>query len=69
MTLRELLDRLEKIRQERTLEAHHDDILFSTYPDVEALERVIALVKFLADRKPSDEVTVARLLKAAQIGK
>lgn len=69
MTLRELLDRLEKIRQERTLEAHHDDIFFSTYPDVEALERVIALIEFLADKNPSEQLTVAELLKAAQIGK
>ena len=67
MTTKELLELLERVHQERTLETHHDDMFFQTYPDVEALERVISLIKFLEEKQPSDKVTVAELLKAAQI--
>ena len=67
MTTKELLEQIETIQQERTLEAHHDDMFFQTYEDVEALDRVINMIKFLAEKKPSDKVTVAEIFKAAKI--
>ena len=51
------------------MEAHHDDIFFQIYDDVEALDRVINLIKFLQEKNPSDTVKVAELFKAANIDK
>ena len=62
MTLEELLEELETIQKERTLEAHHD-MMFQSYSDIEALESVINLLKFLDAKKPSDKVTVGELIK------
>ena len=45
----------------------HDDIFFTTYADMEALERIIALIKFLSEKNPSDEVKIAEILSAANI--
>lgn len=67
MHLAELLEQTQTIHQERTLEAHHDDMFFQTYTDVEALEKIILLLKFLEAKKPADKVKVADILKAAQI--
>lgn len=67
MTLKELLDHLEIIHRERMLSAHHDDMFFQTYSDVEALERVIAMVKFLVDKNPAANVKVAELLTICNI--
>ena len=67
MTITELLEQIEKVHHERTLEAHHDDMFFQTYPDVEAIERIINLLEFLSEKKPSDKVTVAELWKVAEI--
>ena len=61
MTTKELIAELEKISHERQLEAHHDDMFFMTYSDVEALDKVIALLKFLDTKKPDDKVSVAEL--------
>ncbi|MBE8954876.1 MAG: hypothetical protein SR2Q5_04285 [Quinella sp. 2Q5] len=61
MTTAELIDRLEKVHAERKMESHHD-MLFQSYPDIEALDAVINLVKFLDGKRPSDTVTVAELL-------
>ena len=60
MKIAELIELLEKIQRERTLEAHHD-MLFQSYPDIEALERVISLLKFLDTKKPDDKVSIAEL--------
>lgn len=51
------------------LAAHHDDMVFQTYFDVEALERVIAMVKFLNDKNPATNVKVAELLAICNIDK
>ncbi len=67
MTLKELLHHLEIIHRERMLAAHHDDMVFQTYSDVEALERVIAMVKFLDDKNPAANVKVAELLAICNI--
>lgn len=67
MKLAELLSEMEIIERERTLEAHHDDMFFTTYADVEALGKVIHLLEFIAAKKPSDKVEVSEILKAAQI--
>ena len=68
MTIAELLAQLEKIRQERMLESHHD-MLFQSYPDIEALDRVINLTKILDESKSSDRIKISELLSAAQIEK
>lgn len=67
MTIKELLAQLEIIHQERTLAAHHDDMFLKTYSDVEAVERVIDLVKFLNDQSPDSKVTVAELLAICKV--
>ena len=67
MKLAELLSEMETIEQERTLEAHHDDMFFQTYRDVEALDKVILMLEFISARKPSDNVKISEILKAAQI--
>ena len=67
MKLADLLSEMETIEQERTLEAHHDDMFFQTYRDVEALNKVIFMLQFIAAKKPSDSVKISELLKAAQV--
>ena len=69
MTLLEILRQLDIIKDDRMVGAHHDDIFFKTQPDMEALERIIALITFLNEKNPSDKVTVAEILKVAQIEK
>ena len=67
MTVQELLDELKKINKERLLEAHHDDLYFQTFKDIDALDKVIVLINFLSKKKPSDKVTVAELWTVAEI--
>ena len=67
MKLAELLSEMETIEQERTLEAHHDDMFFKTYADIEALEKIILMLEFISSKKPSDSVKISEILKAAQI--
>ena len=67
MTITELLEQIETIHQERFLEAHHDNIFFQTYEDIEALERVINLIKFLENKDPAYRLTVAELLAAGNL--
>lgn len=67
MTAQELLDELKKINQERLLEAHHDDMYFQTFADVDALDKVILLINHLSKKNPSDKVTVAELWEVAEI--
>ncbi len=62
MTIEELIEQLELVRKERILEAHHD-MIFQSYPDIEALDSVIDLIKFLDEKQPSDKLTVAELFK------
>ena len=62
MTVEELIEQLTIVQKERTLEAHHD-MIFQSYPDIEALESVLDLVKFLDEKQPSDTVTVGELIK------
>ena len=67
MTLKEILEQLKTINQERLLSAHHDGFLFENYPDVDALDSVILMLKFLEEKKLSDSVKVSEILKAAEI--
>ena len=69
MTLAEILRQLDIIKDDRLVGAHHDDIFFTTQADMEALERIIALITFLNEKNPSDKVKVAELLKVANIDK
>ena len=65
MTTAELLMQLEIVKQDRLVGAHHDDIFFTVQPDTEALDKVIALIKFLDGKNLSDTVTVAEVWNAA----
>ena len=67
MTLLEILRQLDIIKDDRMVGAHHDDIFFTVQADMEALERTDALIRFLAEKKPSDKLTVAEIFKAAEI--
>ena len=67
MTITEIEKQLDIIKEDRLVGAHHDNIFFTIQADMEALERIIALIKFLSDKKPSDTVTVAEILKSADI--
>lgn len=61
MTTAELIELLERIHRERMFETHHD-MLFQSYPDIEALDAVINLLKFLGDKNSSDTLKVSDLL-------
>lgn len=71
MTVREILEQLKKINQERLVEAHHDgfyDGFFSQgYSDIDALNTVIILLMYLNDKKLTDRVTIAEIFEAADI--
>lgn len=71
MTVREILEQLKKINQERLSEAYHDgfyDGFFSqSYSDIDAINTVIILLMYLNDKKPMDSVTVAEIFEAADI--
>ena len=67
MTIKEMQRQLDIIREDRLVGAHHDDMFFTTYADMETLERIIALMKFLSEKKPSDELKVAEILAACNI--
>ena len=67
MTIAEIQRQLEIIKEDRLVGAHHDDIFFTTYADMEALERMSALIKFLSAKKHSDKVKIAEILAACNI--
>ena len=67
MTITEVQKQLDVIKKDRLVGAHHDDIFFTTYADMEALEKIIALINFLSEKKPSDKIKVAEILSAANI--
>ncbi|MBE8949064.1 MAG: hypothetical protein SR3Q1_00465 [Quinella sp. 3Q1] len=67
MTITEIQKQLDVIKGDRLVGAHHDDIFFTTQADMEALERIIALIAFLSEKKPSDKLKVAEILAAANI--
>ena len=67
MTIAEIQRQLEIIKEDRLVGAHHDGIFFTTYADMEALERMSALIKFLGEKKHSDEVKIAEILAACNI--
>ena len=67
MTTKELLAELKSINQERLQATLHDDSFFLDFPDIDALNTAIILIEFLAEKKPSDTVTVAEIFKAAEV--
>ena len=67
MTITEVQRQLDIIKEDRLVGAHHDNIFFATYADMEALERIITLIKFLSEKNPSDKVKVADILAACNI--
>ena len=68
MDIKEIFEQLERIRQERMLEAHHDSYDLHQ-PDLDALDCTIALLKILEESKLSDSVTVKELLAASNISR
>ena len=67
MTIKEVLEQLKSINQEKILASLHDDMFFQESPDVDALNTVITLINSLAEKKPSDKVTVAEIFNTAEI--
>ena len=60
MKTKDILEQLERIRQERFLEAHHDSYDLHQ-PDLEALDCVISLLNILDESNPNDKITVGSL--------
>ena len=67
MTTKKLLAELKSINQERLLATLHDDSFFQDFPDIDALNTAIILIEFVAEKKPSDNLTVAEIFKAADV--
>ena len=71
MTVKEILEQLKKINQEKLAAAYHEsfyDGFFSQNDsDVDALNTVIILLAYLKSKKPSDKVTIAEIFEAADI--
>lgn len=66
MKTKDILEQLERIRQERFLEAHHDSYDLHQ-PDLDALDCVISLLNILDESNPNDEVMVGELMAASDI--
>ena len=69
MTIKELLEQLKAINQEKVLASFHDDMFLQKMPDIDALDKVIILIDYLSKKNPSDKVTVAELWKVAELDK
>ncbi|MBR2774778.1 MAG: hypothetical protein IKD73_07310 [Selenomonadaceae bacterium] len=68
MKTKNILEQLERIRQERFLNAHHDSYDLHQ-PDLDALDCVISLLNILDESNPNDEVMVGELMAATNIDK
>ena len=68
MKTKNILEQLERIRQERFLNAHHDSYDLHQ-PDLDALDCVISLLNILDESNPNDEVMVGELMVATNIDK
>ena len=66
MKTKNILEQLERIRQERFLNAHHDSYDLHQ-PDLDALDCVISLLNILDESNPNDEVMVGELMAASNI--
>ena len=66
MKTKDILEQLERIRQERFLEAHHDSYDLHQ-PDLDALDCVMSLLNILDESNPNDEVMVGELMAASNI--
>lgn len=66
MKTKDILEQLERIRQERFLEAHHDSYDLHQ-PDLDALDCVISLLNILDESNPNDEVMLGELMAASDI--
>ena len=66
MTIKEILEQLERIHHERLLEAHHDSYDLHQ-PDLDALDCVINLLELLKEQKLTDSVTISELFLASGI--
>ena len=68
MNIKEIFEQVERIRQERFLEAHHDSYDLHQ-PDLDALDCVMSLLNILDESRLDDSVTVRELLAASNIDK
>ena len=66
MKTKDILEQLERIRQERFLEAHHDSYDLHQ-PDLDALDCVISLLNILDESNLNDKITVGELMAASNI--
>ena len=66
MKTKDILEQLERIRQERFLEAHHDSYDLHQ-PDLDALTCVTDLLKILSESRPNDSIKIGELLAASNI--
>lgn len=66
MTTKEILEQLDRIYQERMLEAHHDSYDLRQ-PDLDSLTCVTELLKILSESSPNDSIKVGELLAASNI--
>ncbi len=67
MTARELMEQLRIVNQERMLANLHDETFFMDLPDIDALNTAIILINYLANKKPTDKVTIAEIFEEADI--
>ena len=68
MDIKKVFEQVERIRQERFLEAHHDSYDLHQ-PDLDALDCVMSLLNILDESRLDDSVTVRELLAASNIDK
>ena len=66
MKTKDILEQLERIRQERFLNAHHDSYDLHQ-PDLDALDCVMSLLNILDESNPNDKITVGELMAASNI--
>ena len=67
MTARKLMEQLRIVNQERMLANLHDETFFMDLPDIDALNTAIILMNYLANKKPTDKVTIAEIFEEADI--
>ena len=66
MDIKKVFEQVERIRQERFLEAHHDSYDLHQ-PDLDALDCVMSLMKILDESRLDDSVKINELLAASNI--
>ncbi len=66
MDIKDVIEQLQRIRQDRFLEAHHDSYDLNQ-PDLDALDCAINLIKLLQESRLNDSLMVGEILAASNI--